>query len=85
MGELDIENRTDRVTLKGDVVPTKDQAGLAILSDKSLEPLSDWLSTWTKKLLAERVSGSLTFHFLELAGTVLFHTSRTHSSRQSLA
>lgn len=61
MGELDIENRTDRVTLKGDVVPTKDQAGLAILSD------------------------SLTFHFLELAGTVLFHTSRTHSSRQSLA
>ena len=26
MGELDIENRTDRVTLKGDVVLTKDQA-----------------------------------------------------------
>ena len=37
MGEFDIEFRTDRVTLKGDVVPTKDQAGLAILSDQSLK------------------------------------------------
>lgn len=41
MGELDIENRTDRVTFKGDVVPTNDQAGRAILSDKSLERLSE--------------------------------------------
>ena len=41
MGELDIENRTDRVTLKSDVVLTNDQAGHAILSDESLELLSE--------------------------------------------
>ena len=30
VGEFDIENRLDRVTLTGDVVLTKDQAGLAL-------------------------------------------------------
>ena len=30
IGELEIENRVDRVTLTGDVVLTRDQAGLAL-------------------------------------------------------
>lgn len=30
IGELEIENRVDRVTLTGDVVLTKDKAGLAL-------------------------------------------------------
>ena len=30
IGALEIENRTDRVTLTGDVVLTRDQAGLAL-------------------------------------------------------
>ena len=30
IGELDIENRVDRVTLTGDLVLTRDQAGLAL-------------------------------------------------------
>ena len=30
IGKLDIENRTDRVTLTGDIVLTKDQTGLAL-------------------------------------------------------
>ena len=30
IGALDIENRTDRITLEGDVVLTKDQHGLAL-------------------------------------------------------
>ena len=30
IGKLDIENRTDRVTLAGDIVLTKDQAGLVL-------------------------------------------------------
>jgi len=30
IGELEIENRVDRVTLTGDVVLTRDQAGLAV-------------------------------------------------------
>jgi len=30
IGELDIENRVDRVTLTGDVVLTRDKAGLAL-------------------------------------------------------
>ena len=30
IGELEIENRVDRVTLIGDVVLTRDQAGLAL-------------------------------------------------------
>ena len=30
IGHLEIENRTDRITLAGDVVLTRDQAGLAL-------------------------------------------------------
>ena len=30
IGEMEIENRVDRVTLTGDVVLTRDQAGLAL-------------------------------------------------------
>ena len=33
IGKLDIENRTDRVTLTGDIVLTKDQAGLALAKE----------------------------------------------------
>ena len=33
IGELEIENRVDRVTLTGDVVLTRDQAGLALARD----------------------------------------------------
>lgn len=33
IGDLEIENRVDRVTLTGDVVLTKDQAGLALAKE----------------------------------------------------
>ena len=33
IGALEIENRTDRVTLTGDVVLTRDQAGLALAKE----------------------------------------------------
>ena len=33
IGDLEIENRIDRVTLTGDVVLTKDQAGLALAKE----------------------------------------------------
>ena len=33
IGDLEIENRVDRVTLTGDVVLTRDQAGLALAKD----------------------------------------------------
>lgn len=33
IGELEIENRVDRVTLTGDVVLTKDQAGLILAKE----------------------------------------------------
>jgi len=33
IGEMEIENRVDRVTLTGDVVLTRDQAGLALAKD----------------------------------------------------
>ena len=33
LGELEIENRVDRVTLTGDVVLTRDQVGLALAKD----------------------------------------------------
>ena len=39
IGELEIENRVDRVTLTGDVVLTRDQAGLALA--KQLQELVD--------------------------------------------
>jgi len=39
IGALEIENRTDRVTLTGDVVLTRDQAGLALA--KELQALLD--------------------------------------------
>ena len=39
IGELDIENRVDRVTLTGDLVLTRDQAGLALA--KELQAIVD--------------------------------------------
>ena len=33
IGDLEIENRVDRVTLTGDVVLTRDKAGLALAKD----------------------------------------------------
>jgi hypothetical protein len=33
IGELEIENRVDRVTMTGDVVLTKDKAGLALAKE----------------------------------------------------
>ena len=33
IGDLEIENRVDRVTLTGDAVLTRDQAGLALAKD----------------------------------------------------
>ena len=33
IGALEVENRTDRVTLTGDVVLTRDQAGLALAKE----------------------------------------------------
>ncbi|NMM07422.1 hypothetical protein [Polaromonas sp.] len=33
IGDLEIENRVDRVTLTGDVVLTKDKAGLALATE----------------------------------------------------
>ena len=33
IGALEIENRTDRISLTGDVVLTRDQAGLALARD----------------------------------------------------
>ena len=39
IGELEIENRVDRVTLTGDVVLTKDKAGLALA--RQLQSLVD--------------------------------------------
>ena len=33
IGKLDIENRTDRVTLTGDIVLTQDHAGLALAKE----------------------------------------------------
>ncbi|WP_426145528.1 hypothetical protein [Polaromonas sp. DSR2-3-2] len=39
IGALEIENRTDRISLTGDVVLTRDQAGLALA--KELQALMD--------------------------------------------
>ena len=39
LGDLEIENRVDRVSLMGDVVLTKDQAGLALA--RELQSLID--------------------------------------------
>ena len=39
IGDLEIENRVDRVTLTGDVVLTRDQAGLALA--KELQAIVD--------------------------------------------
>ena len=39
IGALEIENRTDRISLTGDVVLTRDQAGLALA--KELQALLD--------------------------------------------
>ena len=39
IGALEIENRTDRISLTGDVVLTRDQAGLALA--KKLQALMD--------------------------------------------
>ena len=39
IGELEIENRVDRVTLTGDLVLTRDQAGLALA--KELQAIVD--------------------------------------------
>jgi len=39
IGEMEIENRVDRVTLTGDVVLTRDQAGLALA--KELQAIVD--------------------------------------------
>ena len=39
IGALEVENRTDRVSLTGDVVLTRDQAGLALA--KELQALMD--------------------------------------------
>jgi len=36
IGDLEIENRIDRVTLTGDVVLTKDQAGLSLAKELQL-------------------------------------------------
>ena len=33
IGDLEVENRTDRVTLTGDLVLTKDRAGLALAKE----------------------------------------------------
>jgi len=49
IGELEIENRVDRVTLTGDVVLTQDQAGLALA--KELQAIVDGV---IKTLSAEK-------------------------------
>lgn len=49
IGELEIENRVDRVTLTGDVVLTRDQTGLALA--KELQAL---LGQLVKVLEAEK-------------------------------
>ena len=43
IGDLEIENRVDRVTITGDVVLTKDKAGLALA--KELQSLIDSVVT----------------------------------------
>ena len=43
IGELEIENRVDRVTLTGDVVLTRDQAGLALA--RELQTIVDGVVT----------------------------------------
>ena len=49
IGDLEIENRVDRVTITGDVVLTKDKAGLALA--KELQSLIDSVVT---ALVAEK-------------------------------
>jgi len=55
IGALEIENRTDRVTLTGDVVLTRDQAGLALA--KELQALLDGVvkALQADKALPEKV------------------------------
>jgi len=49
IGDLEVENRLDRVTLTGDVVITKDKAGLALAKE-----LQSLIGRVVKALEAER-------------------------------
>ena len=63
IGDLEVENRVDRVTLTGDVVLTKDRAGLALAKELQLLIGRVVKALEAEKLLPETVE-------LKVTGTV---------------